>query len=97
MLVFGMLKSVNIFLQQVSLSSKQPYIFSQAFIWCICSWLYLHNSYNNCYSNFDLTWQAFHPVMILSVFYFEWGETKLVTFINKQLLIHKLKPVLDLF
>ena len=40
---------------------------------------------------------VFHPVMILVVRYFEWGETKCVIFINKLLFIHKLKPVLDSF
>ena len=40
---------------------------------------------------------VFHPIMILVVRYFEWGETKYVVFINKLLFIHKLKPVLDSF
>ena len=39
----------------------------------------------------------FHPIMILIVRYFEWGETKCVTFINRILFVHKLKPVLDSF
>ena len=40
---------------------------------------------------------VFHPIMILIVRYFKWGETKCVTFINRLLFIHKLKPVLDSF
>ena len=40
---------------------------------------------------------VFHPIMIGIVRYFEWGETNIVLFINKVLLIHKLKPVLDSF
>ena len=40
---------------------------------------------------------VFHPIMILIVRYFEWGDTKCVVFINKLLFIHKLKPVLDSF
>ena len=40
---------------------------------------------------------VFHPIMILVVRYFEWGETRLVVFINKILFIHKLKPILDSF
>ena len=40
---------------------------------------------------------VFHPIMILVVRYFEWGETKCVLFINKLLFIHRLKPVLDSF
>ena len=40
---------------------------------------------------------VFHPIMILVVRYFEWGETKYMVFINKLLFIHKLKPVLDSF
>ena len=40
---------------------------------------------------------VFHPIMIGVARYFEWGETKYVIFINKLLLIHNLKPVLDSF
>ena len=40
---------------------------------------------------------VFHPIMIGVARYFEWGETNIVLFINKVLLIHKLKPVLDSF
>ena len=40
---------------------------------------------------------VFHPIMILVVRYFEWGDTKYVVFINKLLFINKLKPVLDSF
>ena len=40
---------------------------------------------------------VFHPIMIGIARYFEWGDTKFVTFINKILFIHKLKPVLDSF
>ena len=40
---------------------------------------------------------VFHPIMILIVRYFGWGETKCVLLINKILLIHNLKPVLDSF
>ena len=40
---------------------------------------------------------VFHPIMIIIAHYFEWGETKYVIFINKVLMIHKLKPVLDSF
>ena len=40
---------------------------------------------------------VFHPVMIGVARYFEWGETKYVIFINKLLMIHNLKPVLDSF
>ena len=39
----------------------------------------------------------FHPIMIDVARYFGWGETKIVLFINKVLLIHNLKPVLDSF
>ena len=39
----------------------------------------------------------FHPIMIAVCRYFKWGDTKCVTFINKLLFIHKLKPVLDSF
>ena len=39
----------------------------------------------------------FHPIMIGVAHYFEWGETKCVLLINKILLIHNLKPVLDSF
>ena len=38
-----------------------------------------------------------HPIMMRIAFYFEWGETKYVVFINRLLFIHKLKPVLDSF
>ena len=38
-----------------------------------------------------------HPIMILFVRYFKWGDTKCVTFINRLLFVHKLKPVLDSF
>ena len=38
-----------------------------------------------------------HPIMITVVSYFEWGDSKCVGFVNKFLLIHKLKPVLDSF
>ena len=42
------------------------------------------------------------PTMILVLhpniaIYFEWGESKFVSLVNKLLLIHKLKPVLDTF
>ena len=40
---------------------------------------------------------VFHPIMIDVARYFGWGETKIVLFINKILLIHNLKPVLDSF
>ena len=40
---------------------------------------------------------VFHPIMIEIASYFGWGETNIVLFINKVLLIHKLKPVLDSF
>ena len=40
---------------------------------------------------------VFHPIMIGIARYFEWGETKCVLLINKILLIHNLKPVLDSF
>ena len=39
----------------------------------------------------------FHPIMIDVARYFGWGENKIVLFINKVLLIHNLKPVLDSF
>ena len=39
----------------------------------------------------------FHPIVIGIARYFEWGETKCVLLINKILLIHNLKPVLDSF
>ena len=39
----------------------------------------------------------FHPIMIAVSRYFKWGDTKCVTFINKLLFIHRLKPVLDSF
>ena len=40
---------------------------------------------------------VFHPIMIIIVGYFKWGDTKCVVFINRLLFIHKLKPVLDSF
>ena len=40
---------------------------------------------------------VFHPILIGVARYFEWGDTKCVVLINKILLIHKLKPVLDSF
>ena len=40
---------------------------------------------------------VFHPIMIGIARYFDWGETKCVLLINKILLIHNLKPVLDSF
>ena len=40
---------------------------------------------------------VFHPIMIGVARYFDWGETKCVLLINKILLIHNLKPVLDSF
>ena len=40
---------------------------------------------------------VFHPIMIVVARYFQWGETKCVVFINKLLLVNKLKPVLDSF
>ena len=38
-----------------------------------------------------------HPLMIQVVVYFRWGESKPVLFINKCLMIDRLKPVLDAF
>ena len=38
-----------------------------------------------------------HPLMMQTVVYFRWGESKPVLFINKCLMIHRLKPVLDTF
>ena len=38
-----------------------------------------------------------HPILINIAIYFEWGESKFVSLVNKLLLIHKLKPVLDTF
>ena len=38
-----------------------------------------------------------HPILINIAIYFEWGESKFVLLVNKLLLIHKLKPVLDTF
>ena len=38
-----------------------------------------------------------HPILINIAIHFEWGETKLILLVNKLLLIHKLKPVLDTF
>ena len=40
---------------------------------------------------------VFHPIMIGIARYFDWGETKCVLLINRILLIHNLKPVLDSF
>ena len=40
---------------------------------------------------------VFHPIMIVVARYFKWGETKCVIFINKLLLVNRLKPVLDSF
>ena len=39
----------------------------------------------------------FHPIMIRIVVYFRWGETRAVLYINKCLMIDRLKPVLDSF
>ena len=38
-----------------------------------------------------------HPIMISVSSYFKWGDSKCVEFVNKILLINKLKPVLDSF
>jgi len=38
-----------------------------------------------------------HPIMMKVVIYFQWGESKVVLLINKCLMIHRLKPVLDSF
>ena len=38
-----------------------------------------------------------HPLIMQIVIYFNWGETKPVLLINKCLMIHKLKPVIDCF
>ena len=38
-----------------------------------------------------------HPLLMQIVVYFRWGESKPVLFINKCLMIHRLKPVLDAF
>ena len=38
-----------------------------------------------------------HPILINIAIYFEWGESKFVLLVNKLLLIHKLKPILDTF
>ena len=38
-----------------------------------------------------------HPVMMQIVRYFEWGDSKPVLFINKCLMIHRLKPIIDSF
>ena len=40
---------------------------------------------------------VFHPILINVAAYFGWGETKFLLIINKLLLVHKLKPVLDTF
>ena len=39
----------------------------------------------------------FHPIMMRIVVYFQWGESKPILFINKCLMIDRLKPVLDSF
>ena len=39
----------------------------------------------------------FHPIMMRIAVYFQWGESKVVLFINKCLMIDRLKPVLDSF
>ena len=39
----------------------------------------------------------FHPLMMRIVVYFRWGESRIVLLINKCLMIHRLKPVLDSF
>ena len=39
----------------------------------------------------------FHPIMMRIVVYFQWGESRAVLFINKCLMIDRLKPVLDSF
>jgi len=40
---------------------------------------------------------VFHPIMMIIASHFKWGDSKSVAFINKVLLINKLKPVLDSF
>ena len=40
---------------------------------------------------------VFHPILINVAGYFGWGDSKPVLLINKLLLVHKLKPVLDTF
>ena len=40
---------------------------------------------------------VFHPILINIAIHFEWGESKFILLVNKLLLIHKLKPVLDTF
>ena len=39
----------------------------------------------------------FHPIMMRIAVYFQWGESRAVLFINKCLMIDRLKPVLDSF
>ena len=39
----------------------------------------------------------FHPIMMRIAVYFRWGESRAVLFINKCLMIDRLKPVLDSF
>ena len=38
-----------------------------------------------------------HPLIMLAVKYCQWGETKPVLLMNKCLMIHRLKPVIDSF
>jgi len=38
-----------------------------------------------------------HPLLMQFIIYFKWGETKPVLLLNKCLMIHKLKPVIDSF
>ena len=39
----------------------------------------------------------FHPILMNIAVYFEWGESKFILLVNKLLLIHRLKPMLDTF
>ena len=39
----------------------------------------------------------FHPIMMRIAVYFQWGESRIVLFINQCLMIDRLKPVLDSF
>jgi len=40
---------------------------------------------------------ALHPIMISVASYFKWGDSKCIQFVNRILLINKLKPILDSF
>ena len=99
-LAFGMLKSANISYINGTSNRKVVYLQGNLIYFGKLSYgLYAAGSLFTIVTVISIPTLilVFHPIMILFVRYFGWGETKLVTFINKLLLIDRLKPVLDSF